>query len=246
MTKKNDLAQTRPFGAFVPAESTDTSVKKRAKNWLERAQLAAPLSKVVREKKAQANEFMFGDTNVGEETVVVIVARRDHALWLVDNAAYMESYDRNEEEFGRIVQEVEARTKGAMEGYDFLFWSPEAQEFFYYHVCKTSLDYADEWQSAMPLGPDQPDGPRGPITAVLYNEEHPGSGKGREKHYWNVPRIRLEPGIEVTTLPSPEASSKALKLFSEPRPQGRDDETKGNAKKPAAKAGGRRRKAAAK
>lgn len=248
---KNELATKDPFGSFIPAAPEDVSVRKRAKNWLERAKLVAPLSKEVREKTAQPNDFMFGDINVGTETVILVVARRDHALWIKDGSAHMESYDRNEEEYGRILEEVQARTKGAMEGYDYLFWSPEAQEFFYYHVAKTALDYATEWQDVAPLPVGHPDFPkgRGPVPAILFNAEHPGSGKGKDPHYWNVPRIRPEPEAVVTVMPTPEQVAKAQELFANPRPQGRGDEQEGDggaSEKPAAKKGGRRTHAAKK
>jgi hypothetical protein len=129
-----------------------------------------------------------------------------------------------------------------MEGYDYLYWSPVAGDFFFYHVAKTSLDYAIEWQAAMPLPADHPDGPRGPIPAVLYSAEHPGSGKGKEKHYWNVPRVRLDPEIEMEVMPTPEQAQKALKLFLNPRPQGRGDDQKGSDEGEAPKKGGRRSK----
>lgn len=246
-TKKNELANADPFGAFVPAKPEDTSVRKRAKNWLERGKLIAPLSKEVREKTAEPNDFVFGGQNVGEETLVLVLARRDHALWIKDGSAHMESYDRDEEEYGSILEQVQMKTKGAMEGYDFLLWVPALNGYYYYHVAKTAMDYATDWQDVAPRAVGDPDFPkgRGPVPAILKNVEHPGSGKGRDPHYWNVPRLVPEPEMEVEVLPTPEATAKAIELFNNPRPQGRGDgeqEQKAPAKKTAAKSGGRSRR----
>lgn len=240
-----NLATTDPFASLIPEAPEDVSVRKRAKNWLSRAKILAPLSKEVREKKGVPGEFMFGSDNVGQETPILVLARRDHALWIKDGKAFMESYDRDEEEYQTILAETQSYTKGAMEGYDYLFWSPVTEEFLYYHVAKTSLDYATDWQACHPQPKGHPDFPkgRGPVTGVLYSFEHPGSGKGAEKNYWSVPRVRMEPELAVTVLPTAEQVVKAMEIFNNPKPQGRKDAegqtTKSEA--PEAKKGGRAR-----
>ncbi len=217
MAKKQTPALADPMAIFAPAEN-EAPVTVREKHWLDRISLLTGESKAVKKGKAKAKQFQFGkDTFLEEEVVVLILVRRNHAVWLKNNKPFKESYDITSKTYGEIAAVQEAtkndNSQSAMVGDDFLVYVPCINQFGYFHVTKTALDNVLDWDRVRPGKTDA-----GP--AVMASEE-----KENPQYVWRIPTITPAPGTELATTFTAEQGQKAMTLFQNPTPQGEQEST---------------------
>lgn len=226
---KNEIVKGGADALAVFDEQQEAPAPVRNKAWLDYILLVSGQSKSVTEGKAVARQFQVGkEAFLDKETPVIVLAHRPHANWRKDNETIMESFDVTEKEFQEIAaaeMDPEVRADSAQQatvGYDFLMYLPALNEFGYFYLKKTALDNVNEFTSAV----------KSRLPQVMYSTKREARG-----YTWFVPRLREESGLEIDlSAITPAAAKHALDLFTNPRPQGRDEQ----ASEPAAKKGGRR------
>jgi hypothetical protein len=196
------------------------------KRWLSYIVLLSGTSNAVKDELAVIRQFQVGkEAFLPKEIPVLVLATRPHASYRDGKNTIAESFDINEPEFAVVAAaEIDpavkaSNTANAAVGHDFLLYIPALNEFAYFFLKKTALDNINEFTKALQS--------RQPQILKSSKRENPDFS-------WFVPRLTEEPGLEIDmSVITPEAAAHAMDLFSNPKPQGREE-------KSTAKKGGRK------
>lgn len=219
---------------YEPRRQDAELIKEGAKAFLPRLKLCCGMSPPVKARppKAVVGDWFLGkETNLGQEAEFVIIEGLPHALQMDDSGKKViaESFDPKDPVFQAIKAGRAQYTKGYGWGFDYLLWSPKAGVFCVYFAQKSAKVAAPEFERR--LG-----------EHVSFTSREQVFQNGNSAMIPVLATLKEEPAKMFTDADL----DAALTIFrnSAPRQKGEETDGEGDPTAPAAKAGGRKAKAA--